>query len=148
MARRWMRRLSSSIVTPQDIQELDAELIEIVRSNREAKSILIDSHAVTKEVYGFRATAFSVETLKELNPDLIICLYASDETILTRIQANALGGPAITPTEASMHTQLQMALAMRYGTILGRPAYTIDSAVNEEDLVRTVAVGARLEYRQ
>src|SRR5262245_45273123 len=66
-----IRQHSASIVTPKDIEDLDAELIELVRTSRDQKSILIDSHPVTKESYGFRVTAFSVEKLKALNPDLV-----------------------------------------------------------------------------
>jgi len=139
-----IRRLSASIVSPQDIQDLDSELIELVRSIRGSRSVLIDSHAVTKESYGFRVTAFSTETLMRLDPDVIVCLYASSETILARIHADARGRPTVTAEEASMHTQLQATLAIQYGTILGRPVYMIDSAVSERDLVSIVAARTKL----
>src|SRR4051794_15258897 len=53
-----LRNKSSKIITPEDVQALDELLISIIKENRTRKHIVIDTHAVTKEDYGFRVTAF------------------------------------------------------------------------------------------
>lgn len=139
-----IRRLSSIIVTPQDIEQLDRKLIELVRANRGSRSILIDSHAATKEDYGFRVTGFSTDQLLALNPDVIICLYTSDDVTIERIRQNPMGRPEVSLFEASMHTQMQAAVAIQYGVVLGKPVYFFDSACDQENLVNVVASKSKL----
>jgi adenylate kinase len=142
-----IRRQSSKIVTPQDIDELDDELIRLVADTRDKNPLLIDSHAVTKESYGFRVTGFSTQRLLQLNPDCIVCLYASNETIRGRISRNSQGRPQVSEFEAAMHTHLQMGLAVQYGTLLGKPVYLIDSSMAESELTMTVATKTKLNQQ-
>jgi adenylate kinase len=139
-----IRRLSSGLITSQDIEELDTKLVDLVRSERHARSILIDSHPVTKEAYGFRVTGFTTAKLQALNPDVIVCLYASSDVIVERIREHSMGRPNITPFEATLHTDLQTNLAVQYGILLGKPVYLINSDVNEQTLVETVAAKSKL----
>ena len=139
-----IRRQSSQVVTAQDVIDLDKQLIETVRSERSRRPVLIDSHAVTKEAYGFRVTAFSVAALQALDPDVIICLYASSAVVLDRIRRHPSGRPTVTEFEADFHTHGQVALAIQYGVILGKPVYLVDSAASEDDLVSVVATKAKL----
>jgi adenylate kinase len=140
-----IRELSAKIVTAEDIQALDRALVHEVAAKRSERPFLVDSHAVTKETYGFRVTGFDVEILRALQPDVIVCLYTSAETVRSRIASNPMGRPMVTESEAMMHIQLQAALAMQYGILVGKPVYLIDSAAPEPELVRTVALRAKLE---
>jgi len=139
-----IREQSSKLVTAEDVKTLDAELVELVRKQRSHRPILIDSHAVTKEAFGFRVTGFAVPALQDLAPDVIVCLYASSQVIRERIGSNAMGRPQVSEFEADLHTHAQIALAIQYGTLLGKPVYLLDGAVKEEDLVATVAKKAKL----
>lgn len=139
-----IRRESSQIVTPQDIEDLDQKLVDLVRDARSTRPVLIDSHPVTKEGYGFRITGFSTERLLQLSPDVIVCLYASSDVIVKRIATSSRGRPAVTEGEASFHTQLQACVASQYGIILGKPVYLMDSAASEADLARLVAAKTKL----
>jgi adenylate kinase len=140
-----IRELSAKIVTAEDIQALDKELVHEVAAKRSERPFLVDSHAVTKETYGFRVTGFDIDVLRALQPDLIVCLYTSAETVRSRIASSPMGRPMVTESEALMHIQLQAGLAMQYGILVGKPVYLIDSAVPETELVRTVALRAKLE---
>lgn len=139
-----IRQLSAKIVTPDDIVALDRHLVDRVRSERTRGPFLIDSHPVTKEDYGFRVTGFDVETLKALSPDLIVCLYTSAQTMISRIGSSPMGRPMVQEFEAQMHTNMQMSVATQYGILLGKPVYLIDSSAPEDELVSVVAAKARL----
>lgn len=139
-----IRAQSSVVVTAEDVAALDEHLISRVTLERKSAPFIIDSHPVTKEGYGYRITGFSVDALKRLDPDVIVCLYTPPEIAIQRIGAYAMGRPMINRFEAEMHTQLQTAVAAQYGVILGKPVYLLNSAVPPEELVALVAEKARL----
>lgn len=140
-----IRRRSSGLITPEDVDAVDMRLISLVSKVRASKSIVIDSHAVTKEWYGFRVTPFSGSMLANLAPDVIVCLYASSQTIITRISADAAGRPMVSAEEADLHCQLQNGLAIQYAALLGKPCYLIDSGVDQVQLIETVIDCLKLE---
>lgn len=139
-----IRRQSARVVTADDVAQLDQELVEFVNRERGHRSVLIDSHPVTKEHYGFRVTGFDVATIQRLNPDVLVCLYASAEVTRARIQAYAMGRPLPTAFESDMHTHLQAAVATQYGVITGKPVYLFDSSCSQEQLVQAVLKQLRL----
>lgn len=130
-----LRALSAGIVRPEDVNALDERLITFVEQNRSSSHIIIDSHPVTKEIYGFRITAFSHRQLFKLNPDEIWFLFVSPEITVERISKNAEGRPLISPEEARMHTHLQSSVAASYGVALGCPVYLFDSGGSQDELV-------------
>jgi len=56
-----LRRQSAKLITPEDVEALDSILLENVRILRTKTNVIIDTHAVTKEAYGFRVTPFSLQ---------------------------------------------------------------------------------------
>ncbi len=76
--------------------EVDRALLAFVEEHRGRRPILIDSHAVTKEAYGFRITPFSLEQFGRLSPDELWVLYAGPKETRRRIEENA-GGRDVTP---------------------------------------------------
>lgn len=139
-----IRRLSGIAITPEDVQGLDVELAELAAYQRTVGPLIIDSHAVTKELYGFRVTAFDPAALARVDPDCIVCLYTSPEVACQRIAKDPRGRPQISSFEAGMHTQLQCAVATQYGVLLGKPVYFVDSSKPLELVVNHVATKARL----
>jgi adenylate kinase len=129
-----LRRESAKVVLPSDVVALDESLLALVREKRSTNHIVIDSHAVTKEAFGFRVTPFSRSQLEVLSPTLIICLYAEASVVLDRIEAKAQGRPKPTLFEADYHTTLQGAVAVQYGILLGKPIYFLDAAKPIADL--------------
>jgi adenylate kinase len=123
-----LRRQSSGIIRPEDVRAVDAMLLAYVNENRSRTHIVIDSHAVTKERYGFRVTPFSLEQLNALRPTRICVLYTEAEVVRERIAASSLGRPQVTPFEADFHTDLQASVALIYGINLGIPVYFFDSS--------------------
>ena len=134
-----LRARSAGVVTPEDVDEVDHTLIAFVGEHRAKRHILIDSHPVTKEAYGYRITAFSLERFTLLAPDEIWVLYASPEETRRRIAADDGGRPMVTEEEARTHTALQGSVAATYGMSLGRPVYLFDTSAPREELVKRLA---------
>src|SRR5579862_8625407 len=70
-----LRKTSAFTIATEDIEEVDKLLIKEVTKTRKFRHVLVDSHPVTKEKYGFRITAFSLPFLRALNPTRVCILY-------------------------------------------------------------------------
>jgi adenylate kinase len=134
-----MRRESARVITPADVEETDRLLLDFVAENREVSHIVIDSHAVTKENYGFRVTPFSSEMLCQIRPDMIVSLYTDSETAIRRITSDAQGRPVPTPFQADCHTNFQASVAITYSISLGKPVHFLDSNTDVANLVQWFA---------
>lgn len=132
-SQKMLRQSSAKAVTPSDIQAVDDILMGEVRRARKSRHVLIDSHPVTKEHYGFRVTPFSASFLKVLKPSKICMLYTDANTVIRRIQKHPKGRPLITPFEADFHCYAQAALAIVYGVQVGVPVYCYDSSKSVDE---------------
>jgi len=137
-----LRAKSAAIVTEADVTEVDAQLLAFVNDHRGKSPIIVDSHAVTKESYGYRITPFSLEQFACLNPDEIWVLYISPEETRRRIGNDAGGRPMVTEEEARTHTTLQASVAATYGMAIGCPVYMFDGTLPQSELV--AKLGRRL----
>ncbi|WP_148662263.1 ATP-binding protein [Paraburkholderia phytofirmans] len=140
-----IRKQSALVVTRGDVAEVDEWLINEVEASRPTRDVIIDSHPVTKEEYGFRVTPFSVNNLKRLDADTFICLYASPQVLADRIRTNPAGRPLPTEFELAMHVQTQVSLATQYGLLLEKSCYLLDSAVDMDVLAAAVLTTAKLQ---
>jgi adenylate kinase len=129
-----IRSSSAQIITREDVTAVDSNLLRFVTDNRNTSNIIIDSHAVTKEKFGFRVTSFTLDQLKQLDPTMICVLYTEASVAIDRIRANHQGRPSITPFEADFHSQLQASVALIYSIQLGIPIYFFDSDKPTETL--------------
>ena len=136
---RDIRERSAAIIRPEDVETVDEELFGFVEEMRAERPIIVDSHAVTKENFGFRITPFSIEQFARLNPTRIGVLYTAPPVTLQRIAANPEGRPSPTEWEAGFHTGLQGALAAAYSIVARTPAYFIDTAKPQELVVAELA---------
>lgn len=130
-----LRRLSSNIITRDDIERLDKQLLSLANSCRGCQNLVIDSHPVTIEKFGFRVTPFTKDQIKQLAPDVIVCLYAKAEIISDRISENAAGRPLPAHSEIDMHTQLQFQVANIYAMETGASIYFLDAAHSPDILL-------------
>lgn len=128
ISQRRLRKDSSHIVKPEDIEEVDKLLISEVHRLRSTRHIIIDSHPVTKEDYGFRITAFSIPFLLALKPTVICMLYADAGEIIKRISKHSKGRPTVTLFETSLHCIMQANVAITYGIQLGIPIYFFNAS--------------------
>ncbi len=133
-----LRSKSSAIITTQDVLSLDDELIEIVSEKRKNSHVVIDSHPVTKESYGYRITAFKLDVLRKINPSIIVTLFADPKVIVNRIRTASEGRPLVTEFEAHMHNNLQSSVAVNYSILLESKSYFLDSNQSQELLVNEI----------
>ena len=133
-----MRRESARIIRPEDVDAVDRRLIRFVEENRINTHIIIDSHAVTKEKFGFRVTPFASDRLLAVKPTMIFMLYATAAVVQERIAAESQGRPQVSPQEADLHTYLQASVAITYSVQAGVPLYLLDSSAPTEELAEQI----------
>lgn len=133
-----LRTHSSRLITPDDIAEIDRRLEDYIEAKVGQQNILVDCHAVTKEVYGFRITPFGHDQVRRLRLTHIVMLYAHPNVIRERIEKNAQGRPQMTFDEAQMITMLQSSVPVAYASSLGIPMYCMDSSQPPEHLAELV----------
>lgn len=131
-----LRAMSSSIITTADVNAVDNLLLRRVSTERKKAHVIIDTHAVTKEKYGYRVMPFRLDQIASLSPTFIVCLYADSSTVRSRIKSDAQGRPQITDFEADFHAFLQGVVAVTYGISEGVPVYFLDTAKPRELLVQ------------
>lgn len=134
-----IRERSAGVASADDIRALDAVLKDFVQSERQRSHVIIDSHAVTKERYGFRVTAYSMTGIASVNPTMICVLYTPSDVTRTRIAASPAGRPMVTEWDADFHTYLQANVALTYAMTLGVPAYFIDGSKGVDEVTQEIA---------
>lgn len=132
-----VRRESASLVWPEDVLNADAALVAFVAERKASSHVIVDSHPVTKEKFGFRVTAYGEEALRRVGFTRLCCLYCDPEVARARIPTAPSGRPLVTAFEAAMHTHLQASVVATYGVLLGLPVYYLDSGQDPASLVGT-----------
>lgn len=130
-----LRRESAVIITREDVQAVDERLVELANICRGQQTMVVDSHPVTIEKFGFRVTPFTKSQLYALAPDVIVCLYAKADSIIERISINAAGRPLPSHYEIDLHTQLQCQVASIYAIETGASLYYLDATCTPSDLL-------------
>ena len=122
-----LREQSASIIRPADVNATDDWVIAEIGRLRAQSHVLIDSHALTRESYGFRAIAFSGKQLENLRLDVVITLRADPDELIARVKHN-LGGRRELTAELAREIQiLQESLCLTYAVVCACPAFVIDS---------------------
>jgi adenylate kinase len=144
-----LRRQSSDVISHLDVQKLDTELISEFRRLRKRTNLVIDSHAVTKERFGYRITPFSGNQLAKLKLDAVVSLHCDPEVLANRVQADPQGRRSISVEEARHHQVLQEAVASFYGIICGCPVFIIDNTTRSahETAKEFTAILTKIEAR-
>lgn len=122
-----LREQSAAIISPQDVTTTDDWVISEVARIRVTKSILIDSHALTREQYGFRAIPFSRKQLELLGLDAVISLRADPDELIGRTKADPGGRRELTVEMAREIQTLQESLCLTYSVLSGCPTFIIDT---------------------
>lgn len=130
-----LRKRSAEVVTHDDIEQVDQSLLSFVDEHRDSHNIIIDSHPVTKEAFGFRITPFSFEQVQRLAPDEIWVFFASPEVTIQRIASDPAGRPMVSEEEARFHTTLQGSVAAAYGMALGQAVHLFDTDGDRNALI-------------
>lgn len=143
-----LKRESSRLITPEDVAVTDKRLVALVSEKRRQSHVVIDSHAVTKETYGYRVTAFSVPLLQRVAPTLICVLYCEPDETIRRIREVPEGRPQVSSVDAERHLNFQASVAMTYGILQAVPVYLIHnepgSTLAFDKIVQLLTGGRRI----
>lgn len=134
-----LRDQSSNVVTADLIAELDASLPMLLGGWREDGLVVIDSHAVTSEVWGLRALPYSTGALTAIGISQIVCLIADGETLLGRIRATPEGRRADDRWKLEQLNNTQLAFSAAYAHTLGIGLSVVDARSSRDDVCRAVA---------
>jgi len=99
-----LRQQSAGVARPEDIEAVDHLLLDFVAGERSRAHVVIDTHAVTRERYGYRVTPYSLKRFASLSPDAICVFYTSPEAAVERIDKAAEGRRGVTVWGAGFHT--------------------------------------------
>jgi adenylate kinase len=94
---------------------------------RSSSHIIIDSHALTREAYGFRAVPFSLVHLRDLGFDAVIALRCDAEVLLKRVKTDPGGRRELTVETAREIQILQQSLSLTYAVACACPFHVIDT---------------------
>jgi len=131
-----LRKQSATIISPFDVATTDDWVIGEIDRLREKSHILIDSHALTRESYGFRSIPFSRLQLENLRLDGIISLRCDPDVLIARTQLDPGGRREMTTELAREIQTLQESLGLTYAVLCACPAYVIDATnANAEEVV-------------
>lgn len=107
-----LREKSAEIINESVIANVDELLISKVNAAKMNSHVVIDSHEITKEEYGYRAKPFTVNQLKMLGIDLIVSLYVEPHKLQDRMEKNAQSRKSLTMFEINSFLQMQYSLAL------------------------------------
>lgn len=135
-----LREQSASVISAQDVADMDSKVIAGISDLRKSSDIIIDSHALTREQYGLRAIPFSTHHLSTLRLDALIVLRCDPEVLLTRVAADR-GGRREMSVELAREIQLlQESLCLNYAVLCGCPFYAIDTTKMTTEEVKLTAL--------
>lgn len=135
-----LRTNPTQVASSKLIQEASDLLLQQVTKLRTKSNIIIDSHAVAKDNYGFRVTPDSALFLQEIQLNAILVLHTNYKQVATRINANAEGRRVTTPAEVATHEALQDMVAVSYAVASGCPVFVVDANYPPSLLVEKVLV--------
>jgi len=118
-----LRRDSSRLITAADVRAVDEDLLVTLPALRRRANVLIDSHAVTKEPFGYRVTHYSLDQLKRLSLDAVFVTYCDPAELVMRVREDPKGRPPISEFEALHYMALQEGVAINYAIACGCPCY-------------------------
>jgi adenylate kinase len=134
-----LRSRSNEFARPPLVASVDDYLVAEVTTKRLNVNIFIDSHAVTREQFGFRVTPSSLDVLQQLQLDCVVVLDCPAEERVRRISESPEGRLCVTVAEAQHHQALQEAVALTYGVITPCPVFVVEASEEPVALARRIA---------
>lgn len=109
------------------IEEATKKLVKNVRLLKEKSHVLIDSHAVARDSYGYRATPDNYSFLQSIGYDGIFVLHGDHKEVAARVSEEADGRLTVSTEDVASHQALQDSVAIAYAIVAGCPVYFIET---------------------
>jgi adenylate kinase len=135
-----LREQSASVIGTADVVSTDEWVIAEIAKLRIVSDIIIDSHALTREEYGFRAIPYSSSQLEALKFDAVFALRCDPEVLNARVAADRGGRRELSVELAREIQTLQESLCLHYAVACGCTAFVIDTTERTPVEVRDVAL--------
>lgn len=135
-----LREQSSSVIGSTAVANTDRWVVAEIDRLRSASDVIIDSHALTREEYGFRAIPYSASQLEAIKFDAVLALRCDPEVLIARIAADRGGRRELSVELAREIQTLQEALCLHYAVACGCTAFVIETTERSPEEVKDVAI--------
>jgi adenylate kinase len=123
------RSSAAEVTTAADLSRAAAELASLAAAARDGDScLLVESHAVARETFGWQAHPDSPSLLAVYAYDALIHLDAPSQLILSRTRSDVGGRLARDERDIAVLAAMQMAVSVYYAATLGVPLNVIDAS--------------------
>ncbi|HZR82560.1 MAG TPA: AAA family ATPase [Candidatus Binatia bacterium] len=145
-----LRREPTSLVTEAVLEHATRQLVAMCASSARRVVVIVDSHAVSQDQFGFRSTPDGPSYFKALRYDAIVQLVLPGQEILDRTPVGTGGRQARSGVDLDFHSSLQLMVSTFYAAMSECPLFVVsaDGAVSEVaarvDGVLTRVVGDRI----
>ncbi|MGI8426323.1 MAG: ATP-binding protein [Actinomycetota bacterium] len=133
-----LRREVSKFVTPAVIERATRLLEERARSAEPTIWTVVDSHAVSQDWYGYRVTADGPRYFAVIRYKAIVNLFANAGAVLNRTVLDRAGRHALSEKELELHSGLQAAVSICYGSLSECPVFFVDAGGDIKAVVERV----------
>jgi adenylate kinase len=133
------RRNSAALVTEQDIYRATDRAARVINDQTRASRItIVDSHAVSKEHYGWRAVPDGPRLLAKFGYSWVIQLYTPPELVIERTRHSPDGRLAGAPEDVAIMQALQFSVSIYYAATLGKPLHVVSNTGSVGQAVEAV----------
>jgi adenylate kinase len=132
------RSSAASLVTPSDLEEATIELAGNATVSDPNRWLIVDSHAVAREEFGWQANPDTPSRLRRYAYNMIIMLDAPAQVVLERIKKTPNGRLINTERDVALLSELQRGIAIYYSGTIGCPLWIIDAEPNINTVVDVV----------
>ena len=140
MAYQDFRAAAARVVTADDLLSASDALDARAAVEREpGQWLIVESHAVTREAFGWQANPDPPGVLARYRYDSLVYLDAPASVIHGRVQADQGGRLARDQRDITVLSRMQMAIAVGYSAALGVPLNVIDAGVPPGAVTAVVA---------
>lgn len=134
-----LRAESAKVISPALVEEVDRYVSERVSDRSRTSNLIVDSHAITAEHFGFRAVPYSADSFREMGFSHVVVLTAPARVVSERVGRASGGRPLLTLEGFEMHAQLQSSLALTYAHTAGLPIAFVDTSASLDNVATTIA---------
>jgi adenylate kinase len=144
-----LRESAASLVTSRVLMLATERLIAEVDQSPTGILLLVDSHAVSQDRFGYVVTPDGPDYFSRLRYEAVVQLFASPPTVLARSLPSTSGRQARTERDLDVHFVLQSAVSVNYAVASGCPLLLVDAEPLADVLAATVnrLLDRRLEHR-
>lgn len=134
------RSSAAEVTTAADLSRAAAELASLAAAARNGNGcLLVESHAVARETFGWQANPDSPSLLAVYAYDILIHLDAPSQLILSRTRSDDGGRLARDERDITVLAAMQMAVSVYYAATLGVPLNVIDAGGPVHEVVASVS---------